>query len=88
MTFDSPFISDPSEVPSSSSTYSNFESTWNALEKSNARGWCELSVDAAIHHLQGQELNLEITAADQPPFEGALLSIFWFLSPLTHRTIF
>jgi AP-4 complex subunit epsilon-1 len=72
MTFDSPFITDPLEVPSPSGTGSDFESIWNALAKSNARGWCELSVDAAIRRLQGQELSLKATPIDQPPFEGVL----------------
>lgn len=67
--FDSPFMSDP-PYTSSSDTEPDFESTWNSLQDSNARGWCEASIDVILRRLQGLQHRLTVIAADLPPFEG------------------
>ncbi|KII92127.1 hypothetical protein PLICRDRAFT_122418 [Plicaturopsis crispa FD-325 SS-3] len=76
MSFDSPFISDP---PVSFSSYAaaepnpvDFKATWNSLEGSNARGWCEASIGSVLERLQGSQFTLQVIAADRPPFEGEL----------------
>ncbi|KAI0333484.1 ARM repeat-containing protein, partial [Cubamyces sp. BRFM 1775] len=71
---DSPFMSEP--APSIASTLSivehDFEETWNALESSTSRGWCESSIDAVLRRLQGLQRRLKVTERDRPPFEGDL----------------
>ncbi|KAI0636737.1 ARM repeat-containing protein [Trametes polyzona] len=71
---DSPFISEP--APSIASTLSiaehDFEPTWNALESSTSRGWCESSIDAVLRKLQGLHRRLKVSERDSPPFEGDL----------------
>ncbi|KAI0362383.1 ARM repeat-containing protein [Trametes cingulata] len=71
---DSPFISEP--APSIASTLSiaehDFEATWESLESSTARGWCEASIDAILRRLQGLQRHLKVTERDRPPFEGDL----------------
>jgi hypothetical protein len=84
MTFDSPFITDPLEVPAQSETDLNFESTWNALGKCNSRGWSELPIDDVVHRLQGQGLKLKVITVDRPPFEG--LQSYPMSIPPTHPT--
>ncbi|RDX56517.1 ARM repeat-containing protein [Lentinus brumalis] len=73
---DSPFISEPA-APSIASTMSSvveqdFETTWNALESSAARGWCESSIDTVLRKLQGLQRQLRVSERDRPPFEGDL----------------
>ncbi|KAH9901574.1 ARM repeat-containing protein [Cubamyces lactineus] len=71
---DSPFMSEP--APSIASTLSiaehDFEVTWNDLESSTSRGWCESSIDAVLRRLQGLQRRLKVTERDRPPFEGDL----------------
>ncbi|KAI0819517.1 ARM repeat-containing protein [Trametes gibbosa] len=71
---DSPFITEPS--PSIASTLSiaehDFETTWNSLESSTSRGWCESSMDAVLRRLQGLQRRLKVTERDRAPFEGDL----------------
>ncbi|KAI0723998.1 ARM repeat-containing protein [Cerioporus squamosus] len=73
---DSPFMSEPA-APSIASTLSSiaeqdFETTWNALDSSAARGWCESSIDAVLRKLQGLQRQLRVSERDRPPFEGDL----------------
>jgi hypothetical protein len=73
--FDSPFISDPGEdlgFTPEPEPEPSFEVTWKVLEKTNARGWCDSSMDVALRRLQGQDMRLKVIPVDQPPFEGAL----------------
>jgi AP-4 complex subunit epsilon-1 len=71
--FDSPFITDPPDPDTDSSSIGpDFEDTWNALEGSNARGWCEISTDVVVRRLQGLPYRLTVIAIDRPPFEGDL----------------
>jgi len=67
--FDSPFISDPPDQESAEAE-PDFESTWNALQNSSARGWCELSIDIVVRRLQGLRRRLKVIAAELPPFKG------------------
>ncbi|KAH9857122.1 ARM repeat-containing protein [Lenzites betulinus] len=71
---DSPFITEP--TPSIASTLSiaehDFEATWNSLESSTSRGWCESSMDAVLRRLQGLQRRLKVTERDRAPFEGDL----------------
>ncbi|KAJ8474319.1 hypothetical protein ONZ51_g7305 [Trametes cubensis] len=71
---DSPFMSEP--APSIASTLSvvehDFEATWNELESSTFRGWCESSIDVVLRRLQGMQRRLKVTERDRPPFEGDL----------------
>ncbi|KAJ2993462.1 hypothetical protein NUW54_g7717 [Trametes sanguinea] len=71
---DSPFISE--QTPSIASTLSeaelDFDTTWNALESSTSRGWCEASMDTVLRKLQALHRRLKVTERDRPPFEGDL----------------
>ncbi|KAL4074160.1 armadillo-type protein [Scleroderma citrinum] len=49
-----------------------FEEVWNSMEKSNVRGWCEVSMDAVVRLLQSLQFHMRVIAVDQPPFEGEL----------------
>jgi len=71
--FDSPFITDPPAPDTASNSMGpDFEDTWNALEGSSTRGWCEISTDVVVRHLQELEYRLIVIAIDRPPFEGDL----------------
>ncbi|KAH9952123.1 ARM repeat-containing protein [Amylocystis lapponica] len=71
---DSPFVAEPQAAPltASSVVEPDIKSVWDSLEKHNLRGWCELPIDAVVRRLQGMQLQLRVTAADQAPFEGDL----------------
>lgn len=71
MVFDSPFIADPAESHDDVSEHNfDFQATWNTLEQSNSRGWCELSVDNVVRRLQTLQLQLRVIAAEESPFQG------------------
>ncbi|CDO72932.1 hypothetical protein BN946_scf185002.g117 [Trametes cinnabarina] len=72
---DSPFMSEPPSIAGTLSTCiteHDFESTWNSLESSPSRGWCEASIDTVLRKLQGLHRRLKVTERDRPPFEGDL----------------
>ncbi|KAL7283586.1 hypothetical protein ACG7TL_003021 [Trametes sanguinea] len=73
---DSPFIPEPTQSIAStlSEAEHDFESTWNALESSTSRGWCEASIDTVLRKLQALHRRLKVTERDRSPFEGALNS--------------
>ncbi|KAI0372895.1 ARM repeat-containing protein [Pilatotrama ljubarskyi] len=87
ITLESPFLSEP--APSIASTLSiaehDFETTWNSLESSTARGWCEASIDAILRRLQGLQRRLKVTERDRPPFEGDLKIVVCPESPTPLR---
>jgi len=74
--FDSPSIFQPGSAAKSdhhaSETRFEFETTWNTLESSNSRGWCNLTVDNLVRQLQSSKLRLRVMAVDQSPFQGDL----------------
>ncbi|THH15512.1 hypothetical protein EW146_g4974 [Bondarzewia mesenterica] len=88
ISLDSPFISDPTvsldhalaQPGFRTSTAEDeperpehdFEGSWNALKKYEARGWCEVPTDSVIRRLQGLQYRMVVLSADQPPFEGEL----------------
>ncbi|KAH7926514.1 ARM repeat-containing protein [Leucogyrophana mollusca] len=69
ITLDSPFLADPDAPPHAEPV---FEDAWDAMERSNLRGWCEASMDSIVRLLQGLQHRLVVIAVDQPPFEGEL----------------
>lgn len=74
---DSPFIAEPPdpvvhEDQGELSQSAHFESTWNSLENSDSRGWCERSSDGVIRLLQKLQLKLRVISSDQLPFKGEL----------------
>ncbi|OSD08617.1 ARM repeat-containing protein [Trametes coccinea BRFM310] len=71
---DSPFIPEPTQSIAStlSEAEHDFESTWNALESSTSRGWCEASIDTVLRKLQALHRRLKVTERDRSPFEGDL----------------
>ncbi|TCD66013.1 hypothetical protein EIP91_001913 [Steccherinum ochraceum] len=70
---DSPFISEPPASASSSvSADLDFEKIWNTLAHANSRGWCEVTIDVVVRKLQSMQHTLQVTASDQPPFQGEL----------------
>ncbi|KIJ67872.1 hypothetical protein HYDPIDRAFT_185857 [Hydnomerulius pinastri MD-312] len=69
ITLDSPFIADPAK---GSAADPDFEATWDSMEHSNVRGWCEASLDAIVRLLQSLQHRMRVIAVDQPPFEGEL----------------
>lgn len=40
------------------------------MESSNARGWCEVSIDVVVRKLQGLQYRLTVITVDLLPFEG------------------
>ncbi|KAF7977752.1 hypothetical protein HWV62_2842 [Athelia sp. TMB] len=72
--FDSPFLTDPPEakIPESkpSAEELDFESIWDTMHSSNARGWCEVTIDVVVRKLQGLQHRLTVIPTDLPPFEG------------------
>ncbi|KAI0672983.1 ARM repeat-containing protein [Trametes maxima] len=71
---DSPFVSEPAPTIASTLCIAehDFEVTWNDLEPSTSRGWCEESTDTVLRRLQGLRRRLKVTERDQPPFQGDL----------------
>ncbi|KAI6046057.1 hypothetical protein EDC04DRAFT_1868187 [Pisolithus marmoratus] len=63
---DPPFIADHAN----NRPEPDFEESWNSMQNSNLRGWCEASTDTIVEVLQTLQLYMRITAIDQPPFEG------------------
>ncbi|KIM91944.1 hypothetical protein PILCRDRAFT_108 [Piloderma croceum F 1598] len=68
--FDSPFISDPLDPPPPLEAESDFETVWNSLQDSSARGWCEVALDVIVRRLQSLQYHLSVIAVNLPPFEG------------------
>ncbi|KAF7979870.1 hypothetical protein HWV62_40641 [Athelia sp. TMB] len=72
--FDSPFLTDPPEakIPESkpSAEELDFESIWDTMHNSNARGWCDVTIDVVVRKLQGLQHRLTVIPTDLPPFEG------------------
>ncbi|PCH37830.1 ARM repeat-containing protein [Wolfiporia cocos MD-104 SS10] len=72
ITLDSPFVSEPVVSASQALRSPEVESIWNRLERYNSRGWCELSVDAALERLQDNFGQIRTLRADEDPFKGEL----------------
>lgn len=51
----------------------DFQATWETLEQSNSRGWCEMSVDNVVRILQALQLRLRVISTEEPPFQGELV---------------
>lgn len=47
------------------------------MQHSNARGWCEVTIDVVVRKLQGSQHRLTVIPTDLAPFEGknSLLSL-------------
>ncbi|KAA1478331.1 ARM repeat-containing protein [Dentipellis sp. KUC8613] len=52
--------------------HKDFAASWDALEKYNSRGWCEMPSEGVVRKLQGLQHRMAVFPADQPPFEGEL----------------
>jgi hypothetical protein len=51
----------------------DFSVIWDSLVGYNARGWCDLSMEDAVHHLELLELSLKVLPIDQTPFKGEFI---------------
>lgn len=71
LSLDSPFLSEPPAPMISSITIEpDFEKIWTALENTNSRGWCEVTIDVVVRKLQRMQHTMQVIASDQPPFHG------------------
>jgi AP-4 complex subunit epsilon-1 len=73
--FDSPFLSQGDGGTTATNDNApeagfEFETTWNSLERSNSRGWCDLTIENLVRQLQASKSQLRVIAADQSPFQG------------------
>ena len=84
ISLDSPFIQEPKPAGKTKAPnehgeqHHDFADAWETLSAFNfsARGWCDGTIDTAVRRLQGLGLQrgLAVLPADQPPFEGKLLT--------------
>jgi hypothetical protein len=79
-TLDSPFKQEPKPAEKANASnkleeqqqHHDFANAWDMLSAFSAWGRCDVTIDTAVHRLQGLGLRrgLVVLTVDQPPFKG------------------
>jgi hypothetical protein len=80
ISLDSPFKQEPKPAEKANASneleeqqqHHDFANAWDMLSAFSAWGRCDITIDTAVHRLQGLGLQrgLVVLTADQPPFKG------------------
>ena len=65
-----------------------FKHDWDSMSDSNARGWCEVPVDAIIQRLVSADAhwNVKTISAEQEPFVGTSCLVLFHKLKHTHES--